>query len=157
MTEPRSLSQGFFKVIILLLMVTVIPVCAKKETPAPQDTAKKDLKPPKDVVTVYYFHTTHRCPTCNMFEGLAKAVVEKDFADKVKTNQLAFEPVNIDEAGNKHFVQDYKLYTKSVIISVYKDGKEVSWKNLDKLWELARDRDKLREYLHSNIAEALKG
>jgi len=50
--------------------------------------------------------------------------------------------VNINGEGNFHYVKDYKLYTKSGIISEEVNGKEVRWGNLEKIWEYLRDEGK---------------
>ena len=50
-----------------------------------------------------------------------------------------------DEEGNYHFVKDYGLYTKSVIISEEIDGKEIRWKNLPKVWEYIGSEDKFKK------------
>jgi hypothetical protein len=63
----------------------------------------------------------------------------------------------VEESGNEHFNNDYKLYTKSVIVSTMKDGKEISWKNLDRIWQIIHDETKYREYIKNEVAACLKG
>jgi hypothetical protein len=78
-------------------------------------------------VDVYYFHYSRRCYTCNMFE----------------------------EKQNRHFAQDYKLFTKQIILSQKEDGNEVKWKNLEKIWDLVRDKEKFKEYIRREIKQSL--
>jgi hypothetical protein len=129
-------------------------------TAAPAASAKTDTEKTPVVnskIIVYYFHNNARCPTCFKLEGYAKSVVESDFADAIKKGQLEWKTVNVDDRGNEHFNNDYKLFTKSVIVSTVKDGKEASWKNLDKIWELVRKEDKYREYIRSEVKACLEG
>ena len=104
-------------------------------------------------VVVYYFYTNYRCYSCRMIEQYTKEAVEKFFDKELKEGKLIFKPVNIDEKENKHFIKDYQLYTKSVVISKMKDNEDVSFKNLDKVWKLLRN----KEGFYSYIKEETKG
>jgi hypothetical protein len=68
---------------------------------------------------------------------------------------LVFKAVNTDEKENEHFIDDYKLYTKALILSKVKDGEEVEWVNLDKIWKLVGDEDKYKTYVTSEVKEFL--
>jgi hypothetical protein len=106
---------------------------------------------------VYYFHGKARCPTCFKLESLAKAEVEADFPDAIKNGALKWETVNTEEKGNEHYEDDYKLYAQSVVISIREGGKESSWKNLDKVWQLIHDETTYRDYIKSEVAACLDG
>ncbi len=81
-------------------------------------------------INVYYFHTSYRCTNCKHFDNWTKDVVENRFASLADT--LNYQTFNVEEKENKHFVEDYGLVTKSVILSaVDADGKELDWKNLE--------------------------
>jgi len=64
--------------------------------------------------------------------------------------------VNVEEKGNEHFVNDYRLYSKSLILSLVKDGKEIKSDNLAKVWEFLGNRDKFYEYVKNNVESYLK-
>jgi hypothetical protein len=123
---------------------------------AKTDTAKASIAANNKII-VYYFHGNMRCPTCYKLETYAKAEVESAFADAIKKGKLEWKTVNVDDKGNEHFNDDYKLYSKSVIISTVKDGKEASWKNLDKIWELVHEEGKYREYIRNEVKACLEG
>jgi hypothetical protein len=100
---------------------------------------------------VYYLHGTFRCPSCNTIERLTRQAVEQGFAEQIRQGRIQLKILNVEEPGNEHFVQDYKLYTKSVILSDLKNGKEVQWKNLEKVWTLLHDEAKFIEYIQSEV------
>lgn len=135
----------------------------KATTPATTPVAAANAVPAKapaianNKIIVYYFHNSYRCPTCHMLETLAKSEVETSFADAIKSGKLEWKTVNVDDKGNEHFNDDYKLYTKSVIISTVKDGKELSWKNLDKIWQLVHEEEKYRKYIRDEVKACLDG
>ncbi len=98
-------------------------------------------------VTAYYLHGTFRCYTCNMMEKYSKEAIETNLKDALASGKLEFKAVNVEQKGNEHFVNDYRIYTKSVVLSLVKDSKEVKWKNLDKIWEYVRNQQKFKDYV----------
>ena len=134
---------------------------AKSSMAAPVSDSTKTAQatPPKAdrQLIVYYFHGNARCPTCYKLESFAKSEVEIDFADAVKNGTLLWKTINIEDRGNEHYAEEYKLYTKSVIVSIRQDGKESSWKNLDQIWQLVREEQKYREYIKNEVKACLDG
>ncbi len=107
-------------------------------------------------VIAYYFHGTFRCYTCTNMEKFSREAIESNFKDDLALGRLEFKEVNVEKRGNEHFVSDYKLYTKSLILSLAKDGKEVKSKNLDKIWQLAGNKKKFMDYVTGEIKEFMK-
>ena len=70
--------------------------------------------------------------------------------------KLEFKVVNVEEKGNEHFNRDYQLYTKSLILSLVKDGKEIKWINLEKIWEHVGTKEIFIDYVKSGITDLLK-
>lgn len=108
-------------------------------------------------IIVYYFHGNMRCPTCHNLENYAKTEIEGTFTDAIRNGKLEWKTVNVETAGNEHFVKADTLYTKSVIVSTVKDGKGVSRKNLDRIWQLVREEAKYREYIAKEVRACLDG
>jgi hypothetical protein len=89
-------------------------------------------------------------------EKFSREAIDTNFKDALASGKLEFKAVNVEERGNEHFVNDYKLYTKSLILSIVKDNKEVKSKNLDKIWNLVRDKQKFMDYVTGEIKEFTK-
>ncbi|MBD3419268.1 MAG: hypothetical protein GF398_04030 [Chitinivibrionales bacterium] len=145
----------------LAVSLIVVAGCSAKEKdtnsessgkPASQ-AAKQEKTNKADNLTVFYFHTTYRCWTCNQFEKLTKVILRETFAEKLADSSITFRAINIEEEPNRHFVDEYKLVTKSLVLSLRKDGRELEWKNLDKIWQLVRDTQRFNEYVKSAIEE----
>jgi len=111
---------------------------------------------PQSKVIAYYFHGSFRCVTCTNMEKYSKEAIEANFKDALASGKLEFRAVNVEDRGNEHFVNDYKLYTKSLILSLVKDDKEVKSKNLNKIWELARNKQKFIEYVTAEVNALMK-
>lgn len=171
--KPQN--KSLYSLLLGIFIVSVFVVCQAAQ-PKPQkqadskqtatvagttDTAKADTgKAPITKgrkIVVYYFHGNARCPTCFKLENFAKSEVETDFASAIKHGKLEWKTVNVETAGNDHFSNDYKLYTKSVIVSTIVDGKEVSWKNLDQIWQLVHNEADYREYIKREVKACLEG
>jgi len=96
-------------------------------------------------VVAYYFHSTARCPTCYKLEQYSKEAIGP-----------GLKVVNVDEKENSHYIKDYRLYTKSLVLSLVKGGKEIKWKNLDKIWEYSGNRQKFIDYVKNEMSALLK-
>jgi hypothetical protein len=84
-------------------------------------------------------------------EKYSQEAIEGNFKDGLASGNLEFKAVNVEERGNEHFVNDYQLYTKALILSQVKNGKEIKSKNLDKIWQLARDKQKFIDYVSGEL------
>ncbi|HOW59687.1 MAG TPA: nitrophenyl compound nitroreductase subunit ArsF family protein [Candidatus Omnitrophota bacterium] len=109
-----------------------------------------------DQIVVYYFHGTFRCSTCNKMERHSREAIERAFKDELASGKLVFKSVNVESKGNEHFVNDYQLYTKALILSSVKDGKEIRSKNLDKIWQLVRNREQYENYVRDEVSAFLR-
>jgi hypothetical protein len=107
-------------------------------------------------VIAYYFHGSFRCSTCTNMEKYSREAVETNFKDALASGKFEFKAVNVEEPDNEHFVNDYQLYTKSLILSLVKDGLEVKSKNLDKIWKLAGNKQKFIDYVSGEISGFMK-
>lgn len=107
-------------------------------------------------VVAYYFHGQMRCPTCHKLEQYSKEVIETNFKDALASGKLEFKVINVEDKGNEHYGKDYQLYTKSLILSLVKDGKEIKWKNMDKIWEYVGNKPRFIDYVKNGVADLLK-
>ena len=104
----------------------------------------------------YYFHGNFRCDNCKKIEQYSREAIEKYFAEELKTKKLTFTIINTDLPGNEHYIEDYQLYTRSLVIAEFVDGKQVRWKNLAKVWDYLNDKDAFYEYVKSEIRNYLE-
>jgi hypothetical protein len=100
-------------------------------------------------VLVYYFHAATRCATCRTIEAYAKETVTSKFASDLEAHRLEWRAVNVDEPANRHFIRDFQLYTRSVVVVDAKDPKR--YKVLDRVWQLVRDKAAFQSYVEQEI------
>jgi hypothetical protein len=106
-------------------------------------------------VIAYYFHGTFRCTTCRTIEKYSKEAIELYFAKELKNRTLEFRPINVEEPENRHYSQDYQLFSRALVLSLNKDGKEIKWKNLTEVWTHVGDREKFFQYVKDEVAQFL--
>ncbi len=137
------------RILIIILVVVLVSVGVVSSFAAD--------KPSSGKVAAYYFHGDFRCSTCYKLETYSKEAIEANFKNELASGKLVFNVINTDEKGNEHFVNDYQLYTKSLVISLIENGKEVKSKNLTKIWDYVGNKQKFFEYVASEINSFLKG
>lgn len=98
-------------------------------------------------VIAYYFHTTSRCASCRAIEAYSREAIENAFAAELADGRLVWKPVNIEVRGNEHFVKDYGLYTKSLVLVNEVRGRPAQWKTLEKVWQLLTDKGRFMRYV----------
>lgn len=65
---------------------------------------------------VYYFFSTHRCPTCISIEENINSVLNDNFKNELEKGVIKFQALNIDEKENTKIVEKYKIYGSSLIM-----------------------------------------
>jgi len=140
----------FFSIVFTLMMTTP---AFSGETGKVQKT---DVKQLSQYLVVTYFHGTFRCPTCHKIEELSAKAVKTHFENELKTGKVVWRVINVEEPENEHYAQDYQLYSKHLIVSEIKDGKEVRWKDLTDVWTYVRNDEKFDNYVNTEINDWLK-
>lgn len=119
--------------------------------------AQSNEKKSKSIVKVVYFHGDYRCPTCNKLEEYSKETLEKFYNKELKSGDIIWKTINYDKEENKHYLDDFKLYNKALLIFKVVDGEVKEWKNLEKIWEKVNDQDDYLKYVKNEIDKYRKG
>jgi hypothetical protein len=67
-------------------------------------------------IEVYYFHFTRRCTTCINVEKVSKEAVETQFPGQVKSGDITFKSVNLDEKDGEAIGKKYKIEGQTLIV-----------------------------------------
>lgn len=147
--------------LIVLAVASLLFLGAQAQQGTVQDSAKApagqaqaqvvtpDSGASADVIVATYFHGNVRCPTCIKLESYSGEALKTGFEKELNDSSLVWRTVNWDQDENKHYIDDYKLYTKALILSRLRDGKEVAWANLDSIWSLVGDKDHFVKYVQN--------
>jgi len=143
--------------LLIILIILLFCVGALPQSQSSQKDKLPQVTQANDKVIVYYFHGNYRCYSCMRIEQYTRESIEASFAKELKSGQIEFRSINVDLPANSHYVDDYKLFTKSVIVSDIVQGKERRWKNLQKVWELLRNETTFKDYVKNETIDYLKG
>jgi hypothetical protein len=102
-------------------------------------------------VIVYYFHTNTRCSTCIKIEQYSKEAIEQGFPRELKNGALEMRIVNYEQPENRHFMNDYKLVSKSLVLVNLVNGKQTKWTNLRLVWQLTGRKDAFLNYVRKEV------
>lgn len=151
------IQQFKFSVVTTVLLVAVLaavfPVfsgegAGGEETAAPAQPAR---------FVVYYLHGDMRCATCRKLEAYSEEAIKTGFAEELKSGAMAWRVVNTDRDEHKHFVKDFQLVTKSLVVVEYRDGKVARFENLGKIWQKVGDKDTFLDYVQEETRAFLDG
>ncbi len=138
-----------FSTILLITALSFSSSMAEQKT-----TGKKFGR--ADKVMAYYFHGNYRCASCTKIEKYSRDVITKYFDKEIKEGFLTFKTVNTDLSENKHYLQDYQLYTRSLVLINVKNNKVVRWKNLDKVWRHLNNQNDFYNYVQTETRKFLE-
>jgi hypothetical protein len=108
-------------------------------------------------LVVYYFHATQRCATCMAIESYSKEVLDTRFGAQLTLGAIQWQVVDVEQPKNRHFIQEYRLVSPSVVVVMIENGKRGRWQVLDKTWTLVRKKSEFVQYVQSNINKLLEG
>ncbi len=106
---------------------------------------------PSSKTIVYYFHGQFRCYACLRIEELTRKALQKGFQKELSSGSVIFNAVNIDMPVNGHFIKDYRLETRSVVISQVTGSRETAWKHLEKTWDYLGDEKEFLKYIQDEV------
>jgi hypothetical protein len=130
--------------------------CAAQAPPA--NVHQAATVPQQQVKTVvYYFHGNMRCASCKKIEAYTKEAIRSGFPKALKNGSLELKVVNVEDPGNDHYVEDFQLYSRSVVVEKRSGNKREQWKNLDRVWNLVRNKTAFMEYVQKETLALMKG
>ena len=92
-----------------------------------------------------------RCTTCRTIEAYSREAILNHFKSDIDRGRLEWQVVNVELPKNEHFVKDYQLFTKSVVLVHIANGKQQSYKILNDVWELVGDKARFQAYIDKEV------
>ncbi len=147
MSRPFALLLALALAAGSMTMLGAKPKANRTAAPRSATSSAPDTRVTAHRITAYYFHGNFRCVNCRKIEAYSKEAIEQAFAAELEDGRLVWRVVNTDDRGNEHFVKDYELYTKSLVLVDAAKGKQVRWRNLEKVWEYLQDKPAFLKYV----------
>lgn len=120
---------------------------------ASPDSESAQLDQSRSGVVVYYFDSAKQCTTCDNLKSYALEAVQTYFPSQFESGEITWRVVDVDEPGNEHYLTEFGLYSKAVVLVRFDDGKQSRWKNLESVWELVYDKPAYLKYMRDEIRE----
>jgi hypothetical protein len=139
----RNLKLTLLLILAGCIVLSVLSVFANPQAAAPQSGQHK--------VIAYYFHTNARCSTCIKIEQYSHEAIEQGFSNELKNGTLEMRVVNYEQPEYRHFMQDYKLVSKSLVLVNMVNGKQTKWTNLKLVWQLTGHKDAFLNYVRKEV------
>lgn len=139
------------KITYTLLILTTLSLggCAGKSGEN-KNTISADMN--NDLVTVYYFHGEHRCPTCIAIENETRAAFELNLKDEAESGKVELQVLNADEGRNRQICEKYSVYGSTLL--VVKGNKNVNLTNMA-FSVIHSSSDKFREELAKEVKKLI--
>ena len=157
--------KKIFTIVLIIFVAGSLAYMISKEQKTKPSEKQKQIasknissdNPTQDAqLVVYYFHGDLRCPTCHKLETYAKEALDIYFSDEIALKKIVWKVVNIDKPENRHFIKDYQLVTKSVVLSQIVEDREIKWKNLELIWQKVGDKDSYLKYVRNSLQDFLE-
>lgn len=98
-------------------------------------------------LVAFYFHGNKRCDACNSIERLTRAAMKPD----TDAGTVEIRSINVDDPAHAHFVTDFALAVRTVVLAEEVGGRYPRWKRLDECWSRYEEPEDFTAYLQANL------
>lgn len=144
--------------LLAIVLGSVMFYALQRSGARPATTGETATSPPDATaatVVVTYFTTDVRCDSCRKIEALSRQAVEEGFPQEMGSGAVVFRVLNTDQPENQHYVDDYEIANKTVIVSHQVDGRETEWANRQDVWQLLDEPDEFLNYVREPVKRYL--
>lgn len=103
------------------------------------------------VLIVYYMDMGKDCSTCLNLESYTREALESYFSAELASGRIQWRTADLDAPENAHFIEDYGLYTKSVVLVGMDGDKQTHFDSLSRIWELVYDKEAYLAYIRDEV------
>ncbi len=144
-------SKTIFSIVLLAFVAVSVVFALRKVTPdaaTSKDQAVAssesgiaatpvglDAKLAETQFSAVYFHAPHRCPTCRNIEIFSHEALTPE----IEAGTLAWQIADYTADDNASLVDQFKVFTSTVVLVEVQDGKVVRRKNLEEVWNHTSD------------------
>lgn len=108
-----------------------------------------DAKLAETQFSAVYFHAPHRCPTCRKIESFSLEALTPE----IEAGNVAWQLADYTTDANATLVNQFKVFTATVVLVEAQDGKVVRWKNLEEVWNHTSDQDRFTAFINQAWSE----
>ena len=130
---------------LLFVLVSDGPVSSDTQSPvANMPAAEPEL-------IVYYMDMGKDCTTCLNLESYTREALDTHYAADLASGRIQWRTTDLDDPANAHFIDEFGLYTKSVVLVHFENGEQIRFDSLSRIWELVYDKDAYVAYIRDEV------
>ena len=137
-----------------LAYMAIKEVSARRVSSGPEFAAAAQITPATKLV-VYFFSEGKECTTCEQIPLYTRAALECNFADELKSGAVVWCAIDVDEPRNAHYIDEYQIFAKTIVLARIADGKQTRFKNLVKIWDYVNDKSAFVDFITKEIRTEL--
>jgi hypothetical protein len=153
MDDKQKISKRIVTILLLIFTAVTIVYGVIKEIRKEPDAATAPVTIDGDIL--FYFHGNQRCATCKLIERAAKEAVQ-EMQEEAWGSGITFKVLNREKPENSGYVKEFKILGNAVIVASDTEHKTAMWKNLDKMWLLSNNKEKLKKYFKQEFRTLLE-
>jgi len=121
--------------------------------PVSSDSQSTEAQAPvaETELVVYYMDMGKDCTTCLNLESYTREALDTHYAADLASGRIQWRTADLDDPANAHFVDEFGLYTKSVVLVRFKGGAQTRFDSLSRIWELVYDKDAYITYIRDEV------
>jgi hypothetical protein len=96
-----------------------------------------------------YFHAPHRCTTCRKIESFSHEALTPE----IEAGNIAWQIADYTADDNASLVDQFKVFTSTVVLVEVQDGNVVRWKNLEEVWNHTSDQADFTAFINQSWSE----
>ena len=158
--KPKTLFSivllGFVAVSVVFACRKVAPEASSNQEQAASNEAGIIASPvglnaklAESQFSAVYFHAPHRCPTCRKIESFSHEALTPE----IEAGNVAWQVADYTADDNASLVDQFKVFTSTVVLVEVQDGKVVRWKNLEDVWNHTRDQADFTTFINQAWSE----
>ena len=100
---------------------------------------------------VYFFYNDIYCSTCEKLENYALSTIQADYAGELSSGMLQWRTLDMRTSENKHYIEEFSLYSKSIVLVAFENQTITRFKNLEGIWDKVGEEMEYRSYIRENL------
>lgn len=120
-----------------------------QDASSPKPSVGLDSKLAESQFSAVYFHAPHRCPTCRKIETFSHEALTPE----IEVGKLAWQIADYTSDENASLVDQFEVYTSTVVLVEVQNGKIVRWKNLEEVWNHTSDQADFTAFINQAWSE----
>lgn len=139
--------------LLLLFAAASLLFVLVSDGPVSSDTQSTEAKAPiaETELVVYYMDMGKDCTTCLNLESYTREALDTHYAADLASGRIQWRTADLDDPANAHYVDEFGLYTKSVVLVRFENGKQTRFDSLSRIWELVYDKDAYVAYIRDEV------